>query len=100
MSQQLTQALASIERPGVFAARREVSPAALRLSVTGVGPIAFPISSAQARELCGVARPARHGFKDETRLDRRVRNTWEIAKSRTARLPSFSVNFRLREATA
>jgi hypothetical protein len=34
------------------------------------------------RCLCKVARPARHGFKDETRLDRRVRDTWEIPKSR------------------
>jgi hypothetical protein len=50
--------------------------------VDGVGRISFPISAAAARKLCAVARPARHGFREETRLDTRVRNTWEIAKAR------------------
>lgn len=48
----------------------------------GVGRIGLPIARATALRLCGVARPARQGFKDQTRLDHRVRDTWEAAKSR------------------
>ena len=47
-----------------------------------MGGIRFPVAPSTARRLCAVARPAWHGFKDETRLDLRVRDTWEIAKSR------------------
>jgi hypothetical protein len=47
-----------------------------------VGRIRFPITPAAARRFCEVARPARHGFKDQTRLDRSIRDTWEISRSR------------------
>jgi hypothetical protein len=79
---ELSETLAQIKRPGSFAAQRKVTARDLRLEVSGVGPIRFPISKAKARELCAVARPARHGLKDQTLLDRRVRDTWEISKSR------------------
>ncbi|MGH8306136.1 MAG: hypothetical protein ACRETG_11045, partial [Steroidobacteraceae bacterium] len=67
---------------GSFATRRTAAAENLNLEVQGVGRIRFPVTPATARALCEVARPARHGFKDQTRLDRRVRDTWEIAKSR------------------
>lgn len=50
----------------------------LRLEVEDFGRIRLPVSAATARKLCQVARPARFGLKDETRLDRGVRDTWEI----------------------
>ena len=74
--------LARIAGSGKFAIRRTVAASDLDLKVRGVGRIRFPITPATARKLCAVARPARHGFKDETRLDKRVRDTWEIAKTR------------------
>jgi hypothetical protein len=37
-----------------------------------------------ARQFCALARPARYGLKNETRFDLRVRDTWEITKSRIA----------------
>jgi hypothetical protein len=40
------------------------------------------VSQAQARELCLLGRPARYGRGEETLLDRGVRDTWEIPKSR------------------
>ncbi|MBI1874595.1 MAG: hypothetical protein HYS05_12035 [Acidobacteria bacterium] len=62
---------------------RAISPADdLCLEVKGVGRIGWPITSATARRLCAIARPARYGLKDQTRLDPRVRDTWEIPKSR------------------
>jgi hypothetical protein len=81
-SQEVTLELAKIGSSGSFATRLTVAAGDLHLEVQGVGRIRFPITPITARRLCAVARPARHGFKDETRLDRRVRDTWEIAKSR------------------
>jgi hypothetical protein len=51
----------------------------LQLTVRGVGRIRFPITPATARKLCEVARPAPFGHRTKTLLDRRVRDTWEIA---------------------
>jgi hypothetical protein len=78
----LPDLLAGIHRPGTFAVRRRMAGDELALEVRGVGRIPLPVSAATARRLRQVARPARHGYKDETRLDRSVRDTWEIARSR------------------
>jgi hypothetical protein len=80
----VTTLLAQIETPGSFATHDTAAPDDLRLSVTGVGRVRLPVTVAQARDLIAVARPARHGFKAETRLDPRVRDTWEVPKSRIA----------------
>jgi len=74
--------LARIESSGSFATRLSVSSGDLHLEVKGVGEVRLPITPSTARRLCAVAKPARHGFKDETRLDPKVRDTWEIAESR------------------
>jgi hypothetical protein len=47
-----------------------------------VGPLTLPLSQAQARALCAVGRPAHYGQGEQTILDRGVRDTWEIPKSR------------------
>jgi len=80
--QEITRQLAKIGPSGSFATRLTVAAGDLHLEVQGVGRVRFPITPSTARRLCAVARPARHGFKDETRLDPRVRDTWEIAGSR------------------
>jgi hypothetical protein len=67
---------------GAFSARRTASPDDLRLEVRGVGPIALPVSVRQAKELCLMGRPARFGKGEQTLLDAKVRDTWEIPKSR------------------
>ena len=79
---EISRQLAEIAGRGKFATRRTAAANDLDLAVRGVGEIRFPITPGTARKLCAVARPARHGFKDETRLDKRVRDTWEIAKTR------------------
>ena len=76
------RALSKIGSSGSFATCLSVAAGDLRLVVKGVGRIRFPITANAARRLCAVARPARYGFKEDTRLDPRVRDTWEIAKSR------------------
>ena len=80
--EEISRQLAQIGTSGSFATRRTAAAGDLNLKVKDVGRIRFPVTASTARRLCDVARPARHGFKDETRLDRRVRDTWEIPKSR------------------
>ncbi len=76
----IAQVLASTGGPGTFATRRTASADELHLDVAGVGPIPLPLSSATARRLCEVARPARYGLRDQTLLDRNVRDAWELGK--------------------
>jgi 2OG-Fe(II) oxygenase superfamily len=79
---EVAQLLERIGGPGSYATRRSSPPDDLGLEVRGIGRIRFPITPAAARKLCELARPARYGYKNETRLDRRVRDTWEIPGSR------------------
>ena len=80
----ITLLLADLGTQGSFATRFAIPPDDLRLQVEGVGEVGFPITPAMARKLCAVAQPARHGWKDQTRLDKRVRDTWEIPGERIA----------------
>jgi hypothetical protein len=75
----ISKLLAGSEPPEV-ATQITAAPDKLKLEVSGVGPIQFPVSPASARRLCKAARPARYGFKDQTRLDPKVRDTWEISR--------------------
>jgi hypothetical protein len=68
--------------PGTFSARRTAHPDDLRLEVRGVGPITLPVPVGQAKELCMIGRPARFGKGEQTLLDAKVRDTWQIPKSR------------------
>ena len=67
---------------GSFSARRTARPDDLLLEVNGVGSIALPVSVWQAKQLCLIGRPARFGKGELTLLDAKVRDTWEIPKSR------------------
>jgi hypothetical protein len=50
--------------------------------VAGVGPISLPRFPAGARRLCGIAHSARYGLRDQTLLDRNVRDARKIGKRR------------------
>lgn len=76
-SEQIAKLLAEI-RAGSFASRRTAPADDLVLTVAGVGPIHFPIQRAQAQILLHKARPACYGRREQTLLDRRVRDTGEI----------------------
>ncbi|MGE0787632.1 MAG: 2OG-Fe(II) oxygenase [Sandaracinaceae bacterium] len=67
---------------GPFATHWRGPASDLELEVTGVGEIRFPVSKATVQALRSVARPARFGRGEATVLDRRVRDTWVISKSR------------------
>lgn len=76
----LSRLLATLGSSGDFATRFTVE-ADPQLHVEGVGEVALPVTIQGAHRLCAIARPAHHGYKDETRLDPRVRDTWEIPAS-------------------
>ncbi|MGC8514383.1 MAG: 2OG-Fe(II) oxygenase, partial [Acidimicrobiales bacterium] len=80
--EQLAALLGKQTEDGSFSASRTAPSGGLRLEVRGVGEIRLPVSQAQARQLCAISRPARYGRKEQTLLDRTVRDTWEIPKSR------------------
>ncbi len=74
--------MGSVPPTGTFAARRTGSAENLLIEVEGVGPIRLPVTPAQARRLCEVARPARYGMREQTLLDATVRDTWEVPRER------------------
>jgi hypothetical protein len=80
--ERLAVLLAGATGPGAFTAARTAPTGDLHLEVRGVGPIELPVSQEQARQLCLVGRPARYGRGEQTVLDRGVRDTLEIPKSR------------------
>ena len=79
--EQIASLLAGIGA-GSFASRRTAPADDLVLAVAGVGPLHFPIQRDQAQILLRKARPARYGRREQTLLDRRVRDTGEIPASR------------------
>jgi len=79
---QVGEILGTVGAPGAFTAQRTATADDLDIEVKGVGRLRFPISRAQAQRLCSIARPASYGLGEATLYDGRVRNTWEIPKSR------------------
>ena len=74
--------LADLEAAGSFCARRTAPPDDLLVEVRGVGSLRFPVPKEQARQLIRAARPARYGLGEATLVDPKVRDTWEVPKSR------------------
>jgi hypothetical protein len=76
----LAQLLGQATPAATSSIRLQARAADLRMDVEGIGRVAFPVSAAQATQLCELGRPARFGHRERTLTDRRVRNTWEIPK--------------------
>jgi hypothetical protein len=70
------------EKSEVFYTHHHVPYDSLSLQVDPIGSITFPISARMAKSLIVEAEPARYGLKDQTLLDRKIRDTWEIQKNR------------------
>lgn len=78
----VAELLGELGAPETFSSQRTAPAADLHLEVKGVGRIRFPVSRRQAEMLCGVGRPAPYGRGEKTLVDPKVRDTWEIPKSR------------------
>ncbi|HSH61103.1 MAG TPA: 2OG-Fe(II) oxygenase, partial [Acidimicrobiales bacterium] len=80
--ERLAALLGEVAAPGAFSARKTAPADDLHLEVRGLGQLLLPVPDAQAKQLCRLGRPARYGRGEQTLLDPRVRDTWEIPKSR------------------
>ena len=80
-AQALARRLAAFGGSGTFATRFAVD-ADPQLHIEGIGQVRLPVTIRAAHQLCAAAQPALHGYKDQTRLDPRVRDTWEIPAGR------------------
>lgn len=80
--QRIAHHLSRFEAPGHFTTKRTRPTDDLRIEVKGVGRLRWPVPRTQAKKLCEIGRPARYGQGEKTILDRSVRDTWEIPKSR------------------
>jgi len=80
-SENLSRQLAALGSSGAFATRFTIT-ADPQLHVDAVGEVSLPVTLHTAHQLCAAAQPARHGYKDQTLLDPRVRDTWEIPAAR------------------
>lgn len=80
--EELSALLRNLRSDGSFATRRTAPVDDLVIEVKGVGDVRYPVTVAQAKELRNIARPAKYGQGEQTILDRRVRDTWEVPLSR------------------
>ncbi len=78
----LATLLGELTADGSFSASCRAPVDDLAIEVNGVGRLELPVSASQALDLRRIARPARYGRGEDTVLDRRVRDTWEVARSR------------------
>jgi hypothetical protein len=81
----VSAALSALTREGAqgsFVTRDHLEPDALSIEVRGVGRLKFPVSTAAARKLIGVATRSHFGWREHTLMDLDVRDSWEVAKSR------------------
>lgn len=76
----VSRLLAEIGDDSAFATRFSLK-ADPELRVAGIGTVPLPVTTQMAHRLCAVAQPAFHGYKDQTRFDPNVRDTWEIPAS-------------------
>jgi hypothetical protein len=65
-----------------FSARRTAPASSLNVDIKGLGRLPLPVPETVAEELCRLSRPARFGRGERTLLDRAVRDTFEVPKSR------------------
>jgi hypothetical protein len=77
--ERLAALLGELNVPGSFSARKTAPVDDLHLEVRGIGRLSFPVPPEQATQLCEIARPGRG---EQTLLDRRLRDTSEIPRSR------------------
>jgi len=79
---EILAALESSETSGSFCTNKNVNSTNFDIKFNKIGALAFPIQETQIQALISIAQPAKFGWKDQTILDKEVRNVWEISKSK------------------
>lgn len=80
--EELAELLSTVRRPGDFFASGHLELQTPRLTVDGVGQIAFPLLPVQAEQLIATAEPAPYGRGEATIVNTDVRRTWQIGPDR------------------
>ncbi len=78
--EEITAALKNIKEVGSFCGKRMISIDKLQIAIKPFGILNLPLKSEVVKELIKVATPARFGWRDQTLLDQKVRDAWEISK--------------------
>src|SRR5262249_42003448 len=78
VARELSRVLAKIDRPGSFCVSRNAPAVRPGVEVEGVGPIGFPRTAKQAKELKGRSEQAPYGKGEETIVDTSVRKVWRL----------------------
>ncbi|MEE4378466.1 MAG: 2OG-Fe(II) oxygenase [Candidatus Competibacteraceae bacterium] len=78
----IISALETIRPQGDFCVRLSVPVDDLEIRIGDAEPLAFPLTHDVARALISQAQPAKFGWRDQTLQDSKVRDTWEIPRSR------------------
>jgi hypothetical protein len=82
MTDKLLDALCAITGSGGFHSTGTAPFFLPGLHVDGLGEIAFPLPSSQAKELVALAEAAPYGMGSKTVLDEKVRKCWQLDASR------------------
>jgi len=80
----LRQALDSVGPAGDFAVSGTLESIFPGLEVEGIGRVGLPLPAVHAEEIKACCEPAPFGKGEETRLDRDVRDTWQLDASKVS----------------
>jgi hypothetical protein len=76
--QEISRVVGAIEPQGSFYSSGTLTKSVPTLTVKGLGSIRFPVSPKTARQIIGQAEQAPYGRGEDTLLDTRIRNTWQL----------------------
>ncbi len=79
---EIISALEAVKPQGDFCTRLTVPVDDLQIKIGDSEPLKLPLTQVKAKALVKQAKPARFGWKDQTLQDKKVRDTWEIPKSK------------------
>lgn len=80
---ELFSAFCAVETPGDFAVGGEIDASPFpALQVEGIGAMGFPLSESHAKALINVCSLAPFGMKEQTIVDTKIRNTWQLEPSK------------------
>ena len=83
MIKKIESLLLQLQSPaqGNFSAKQVSDVDDLSITIKDLGKLKLPITPRKAKQLIKHAKPAKYGLKDQTLLDKSVRDCWEIPKS-------------------
>ncbi len=75
---ELTTILSSVDRPGNFYTSDSLDVPLPNVQIEGIGTLSFPLPDEQAKKITRKAKRAPYGRGEETIVDTRVRNVWQV----------------------